>query len=489
MGSKRQLLIAASVFILLGLFPHFSFGQSHSITNGIEYLRLSQSSEGYWGTAPEVPYNSFLDTCIVAETLKYLNETGPAYNSAIQWINAIEVSNDDYFFTKMSVLGQAGIDVSTIRVYLLNVKNIDGGWGVIEVFESDIKRTTLALQALKTINYADQTIISSALGYLISTQNPDGGWGFYPSPCSGCDADQSNVYMAAMVLKTLSQYKNIYYLQTPINNAVAYLLTKQNQDGGFGSSSSTVYETSLAFLALVESGSLGTTSPTLIQNAINYLTSTQLSNGSWNDDPYSTALALRALANIKPNLSIFSTDMVFSNPSPKVGDTITITAIIHNEGPVVANNIFVRFYDGDPSSGGVLFGETTIPTITAFGSSQVSINWTIPTALARRVFVKIDPMNSIDELNETDNIASKNLTSATLPDLSITSADITFNPTVPMPGEAVTITAIVRNKGETTATNVSADFYDGEHITSPDDPAYSGPLWELRNICECRSRQ
>jgi hypothetical protein len=73
----------------------------------------------------------------------------------------------------------------------------------------------------------------------------------------------------------------------------------------------------------------------------NYVNSTQLSDSSWNDDPYSTGLALRALANIKPNLSIFSTDMVFSNPTPKVGDTISIAASIHNEGPVVANNIFV----------------------------------------------------------------------------------------------------------------------------------------------------
>jgi hypothetical protein len=56
MGNKRQLLIA-SVFILLALSPHFSFGQPYSITNGIGYLGLSQSPQGYWGIEPEVPYN------------------------------------------------------------------------------------------------------------------------------------------------------------------------------------------------------------------------------------------------------------------------------------------------------------------------------------------------------------------------------------------------------------------------------------------------
>ena len=292
MGNKRQLLVA-SVFILLALSPHFSFGQSYSIPNGIEYLRSSQSSEGYWGSTSEVPYNSFLDTCSVAETMKYLNDTGPAYNSAIQWINTLEVLNNDYFFTKMLVLGQAGFDVSTIRDYLLNVKNTNGGWGIVEGFGSDIKRTALVLQALKAANYSDQNVIGYALGYLLSTQNPDGGWGFYPSACSTCQADPSNVYMTAMVLKTLLQYRTIYDLQTAINNGVAYLLTKQNPDGGFGSSPSTVYETALAFLALVESGADISAEAPL---TINYLTSTQLPNGSWNEDPYSTDMGRNYLA-------------------------------------------------------------------------------------------------------------------------------------------------------------------------------------------------
>lgn len=37
------------------------------------------------------------------------------------------------------------------------------------------------------------------------------------------------------------------------------------------------------------------------------------------DDPYSTSLVLRALANVKPNLSITSEDITFSNPTSTVG--------------------------------------------------------------------------------------------------------------------------------------------------------------------------
>ncbi len=283
---KKYILIPI-IFIVIILSTSNSFAQSASIANGLSYLQSTQSPEGYWGDVSEVPYNSFVDTCTVAETLKYLNETGTPYNSAIQWINTTEVSNNDYLFTKMLILSHAGFDVSTIRDYLLSVRNYDGGWGITEEFESDIKRTALALQALRSVNYPDQTVISKAINYLLSTQNPDGGWGFY-------QGDRSNVYMTALVTITLQQFSRTTFMATAINKASSYLITHQNADGGFGSSTSsesTIYETALAYIALV--GAI--TDNTVLGNAINYLKSTQLPDGSWLQDPYSTALALRAL--------------------------------------------------------------------------------------------------------------------------------------------------------------------------------------------------
>jgi len=193
----------------------------------------------------------------------------------------------------MLVLARAEFDVSTIRDYLLSIRNDEGGWGVAEGFESDVKRTALALQALKAVNYPDQSIIQSAIDYLLSTQNTDGGCGFYPSLCSGCEGDESNVYMTALVSMTLQQFPQTTSIATAINKATDYLITHQNVDGGFGEgggtpplqSPSTVYETAYAYLALVSE----TTDATVLGNAINYLTSTQLPNGSWDDDPYSTA--------------------------------------------------------------------------------------------------------------------------------------------------------------------------------------------------------
>jgi len=74
-----------------------------------------------------------------------------------------------------------------------------------------------------------------------------------------------------------------------------------------------VFETSLVYIALVSV----TTDNTVLGNAINYLTATQLQNGSWHDDAYGTALALRAL--------FFSEN---KPPPPPVPTTGTITGTV-----------------------------------------------------------------------------------------------------------------------------------------------------------------
>ena len=67
---------------------------------------------------------------------------------------------------------------------------------------------------------------------------------------------------------------------------------------------------------------------TALGSAINYLTTTQSANGSWNDDPYSTALALKAL--------YLSENKPSPPPPPPAGGKITGTAIDKVTGQKVA---------------------------------------------------------------------------------------------------------------------------------------------------------
>lgn len=267
--------------ILLLIFCNSVFADIQgSINNGLNWLMTNQNADGSYGNQSDL---IFRDTEEVLNTFNILNQKGGQYQNGVQWAVNTKVNNIDFIARKILLLSKEGIDTSTGINLLLPNQNADGGWG-LAAQESDSIDTAFALQALRAVNYSDQTIINSAINYLLSTQNPDGGWGFYQD-------DESNVYMTTIVSMTLEQFSRTLSLASAINKATSYLLSHQNTDGGFGSSSSTVYETAYAYMALVEV----TTDNTVLGNAVNYLKNTQLPNGSWLQDPYSTALVLRAL--------------------------------------------------------------------------------------------------------------------------------------------------------------------------------------------------
>ncbi|MEW6006762.1 MAG: CARDB domain-containing protein, partial [bacterium] len=70
----------------------------------------------------------------------------------------------------------------------------------------------------------------------------------------------------------------------------------------------------------------------------------------------------------------------------------------------------------------------------------------------------VDPNNLIDERNETNNIAEKNLTVSTLPDLL---PHISFAPKYPEENSIATITATVYNQGERDTSGVVVSLYEG----------------------------
>ena len=444
---KKLVCMITFGLALLLLFCTYGLAQTPQIDSGVNWLRSSQAPDGSWGAI-----NSVRDTAEIINTYNLLKISDSSYTNGLNWLNNTSLEGNDFRARKIIALVGTGADISADITKLTSAQNTDGGWGYFVGYESNVQDTALALHALQPVMAFNSNTVVKGIQYLIANQNPDGGWNILPN-------EPGDILTTALAVSLLSEYRDIYLLENYINQGITYLKSRQNPDGGFGTSPSTVYETALAFLALIGSGQ-GQAQP--LQNAITYLTTTQLPNGSWNDDPYSTALALRALAHIKPNLSIFSTDITFSNSNPKVGDTITITATIYNEGPANADNVVVQFFDGDPAAGGVLIGEATIAQIVAFGSSQVSGNWTIPTASARKVFVKIDPLNTIVELDETDNVAFNNLTSATLPDLTLGSSDIAFSPDPPRLGEPMTLSITVRNNGQSGAENFSVYVYAGD---------------------------
>jgi hypothetical protein len=106
-------------------------------------------------------------------------------------------------------------------------------------------------------------------------------------------------------------------------------------------------------------------------------------------------------------------DITFDPVNPQPGDTVTITARVRNFSLVPTSvPVSVRFYVGDPDSGGQpitgIHGESSVNTGSPLpdrGRSDVQLRWIVPGGLPQypRIYAIIDPDNVIAEIHENDN--------------------------------------------------------------------------------------
>ena len=151
------------------------------------------------------------------------------------------------------------------------------------------------------------------------------------------------------------------------------------------------------------------------------------------------------------------TSIGFSDSTPSVNQTITISANVQNIGGTQANHVLVSFYDD-----GQLIGNTTIPWIPEKGESRTaSINYSFPTSGWHIINATVDVVKNITEADEGNNWGTGriyvHLPSA---DLALSSSDITFSNSTPTVGDTINIYATVHNIGETDAYNVTVEFFD-----------------------------
>ncbi len=128
-----------------------------------------------------------------------------------------------------------------------------------------------------------------AFNYLMEAQNGDGGWGLQ----RGVSTD---LYTTVHVLQALQAYTH-YENKPELAAGMTWLRSQQFGDGSFGYADiGEVIETALAASVLIKDDGYPFQTDTL--NAISYLENTQQPNGSWNDEPYDTALAALSIDSL-----------------------------------------------------------------------------------------------------------------------------------------------------------------------------------------------
>ena len=164
-----------------------------------------------------------------------------------------------------------------------------------------------------------------------------------------------------------------------------------------------------------------------------------------------------------PNLVVLAENIGFSPTNPRVGETVTILAVVRNDGEVVARNVVVQFEDVSAGRPTPIGEPKELDRIAVGGSGVVTVKFTIPDAAGTyKVRVVADPGNFIDETDEIDNRGTRSLEvgSAPMPNLLAISDNIGFNPPATSSGTDVIVSLTVVNNGAAAAENVQVHFTD-----------------------------
>ncbi|MEM0448377.1 MAG: CARDB domain-containing protein [Methanomassiliicoccales archaeon] len=164
----------------------------------------------------------------------------------------------------------------------------------------------------------------------------------------------------------------------------------------------------------------------------------------------------------RPDLQINS--MSVAPSTIFVDDIATISVQVRNNGLTGARNVVVNLTD----SLSTWTGEQTVGIIGPGATVEVQFSWVATPAGMHTITARVDPKNVVAESSEVNNERSLSFTVlANLPELSVTSTDISFTPQPAFSNSPVTTTVVVSNAlGRADAKDVTVSFYIGDPRTS-----------------------
>ena len=198
-------------------------------------------------------------------------------------LNARVAANEDQsteFLARRALVAKAGGGSDAVALAALSgLQNGDGGFAPQAGYESTALDTAWALLGLKTQESSPQTTerISKALAYLAQTRISGAAWG---------QPEQPQIYVTALVMLAAQDWRTTHQVTEIAGAGKDWLLT-QVRTGSLGYA----IDDALGLIALARQGS----EAAVLQPLISALQGRQLTDGSWENDPFATALALRAL--------------------------------------------------------------------------------------------------------------------------------------------------------------------------------------------------
>lgn len=154
------------------------------------------------------------------------------YYDGVQMGDATLLNDDVWSILALASIKEAGsVEAIAAKDFLLANQNADGGWGYLVGGSSGSNDTAAAIMALREMGLdANSAVITNAIAFLHTMQNDDGG--FMNDPAWGTDSDSgSDAWVISAIYKVGQDPAN--WLKNG-NNPLAHMLSLQDSaDGGF----------------------------------------------------------------------------------------------------------------------------------------------------------------------------------------------------------------------------------------------------------------
>jgi hypothetical protein len=164
----------------------------------------------------------------------------------------------------------------------------------------------------------------------------------------------------------------------------------------------------------------------------------------------------RSMVEYGPDLAVSAGDMVLSKTVLMAGVEFNLSIKVYNLGDEDAYGVTVDLLvDTEPVD------QVVLDEVLVDGWTKAYFDLSLPQG-DHTIGILVDGNDAIDEKQEDNNDASKGVKVRGLPDAAIAASDLSVSSAHPMEGDVLTITANVHNLGESTATMVVVEFWDGK---------------------------
>jgi subtilase family serine protease/prenyltransferase beta subunit len=407
------------------------------ISRAIEYLKSKQNADGGWGNEDEA--------------------------SSIQSTANILLSFNKYRDYPLDS------QVARGRAWLMQRQNPDGGFGNSP---STIYDTAIAVLTLREFGVSTDTI-NSGLNYILNLQSGDGSW--YGSPYQTAVA--VNAVWRATVDPDLSIKSDDITFTPPSVKSLPSNILMEAKIWNFGrtdvpQAKVVVYDGMVSEANKVSEQVVGFPG----QSSVTVSFSVIIGDGNEHRfyisvDPENLVKESNETNNIASkilypeptfDLEILPSDISVSPNPVDVFSDVKIASKITNKGTINAYDVQVKYYIDEV--GGPIDIATVTVDIPANSAVTKVITWRANKAGENLpITVYADPFNLFEELSKTNNKAFTYLTvkGSAEANLTVSYKDIIITPTPAQERGNVNLSALVKNEGFSTVSNINVSFYKG----------------------------